>query len=310
MKVAITGSSGLVGGTLAPFLQANGHEVLRIVRTTPRAKGELHWNPDRGEVDKPGFEGVDAFVHLAGEGLAEGRWSPARKARLRTSRIGPTRLLSQTIAGLACKPALLVSASAVGYYGSRGDDWLDETSPPGADFLARLCVEWEEATESAVRAGIRVVHLRTGVVLSPRGGALARMLPLFRAGLGGILGPGTQYMSWIAIDDLVAAIAHALANPALDGPLNAVAPAPATNLELTKALGRVLGRPTVARVPALALRLVFGELAGATLLASQRVRPQRLLATGYRFSFAELPAALRHVLGKPLGGPTGSPAGA
>jgi uncharacterized protein (TIGR01777 family) len=296
MKVAITGSSGLVGQALVPFLQASGHEVLRIVRHTPRSKGELHWDPARGEVDGPGLEGTGAVVHLAGENLADGRWTAAKKLRLQTSRIGPTRLLAETLAGLACKPMVLVSASAVGYYGNRGAEWLDETSRPGADFLARLCVDWEKATESAPRARIRVVNLRTGLVLSPDGGALAQMLPLFRLGLGGVLGPGTQYVSWIAIDDLVGAIGHALANPAVDGPLNAVAPAPVTNRELTRTLGRVLGRPTIAPAPAFALRLAFGELAGATLLASQRARPQRLLATGYRFGFPELTAALRHVL--------------
>jgi uncharacterized protein (TIGR01777 family) len=307
MRIAVTGASGLVGQALVRHLESGGHEMLRLVRRAPRAKGELHWDPDRNEIDGSSLEGVDAVVHLAGESIAERRWTAAKKVRLQTSRIGPTRLLAQTLAGLACKPMVLVSASAVGYYGNRGADWLDETSPPGADFLARLCVDWERATESAARAGIRVVNLRTGLVLSPHGGALAKMLPLFRAGLGGILGPGTQYVSWIAIDDLVGAIGHALANPAVDGPLNAVAPTPVTNLDLTKTLGRVLGRPTVARVPAFALHLAFGELAGATLLASQRVRPQRLLATGYRFGFPELPAALRHVLGTSSGGHAGSP---
>jgi uncharacterized protein (TIGR01777 family) len=308
MKVAVTGSSGLIGQALVRFLQASGHEVLRLVRRTPRATGELRWDPDRSEIDGPGLEGVDAVVHLAGENLAEGRWTAARKARLQTSRIGPTRLLSQTLAGLARKPMVLVSASAVGYYGNRGDEWLDEASPPGDDFLARLCADWEKATETAARAGIRVVNSRTGLVLSPHGGALAKMLPLFRAGLGGILGPGTQYVSWIAIDDLVGAIGHALANPAVAGPLNAVAPAPVTNLELTKTLGRVLGRPTIAPAPAFALRLALGEMADAALLASQRVRPQRLLATGYRFALSELESALRHVLGRPLRERSGSPA--
>jgi uncharacterized protein len=297
MRVAVTGASGLVGQALVRHLESRGHEALRLVRRAPRAAGELLWAPDTGEIDAAGLAGVDAVVHLAGEGIAEGRWTAARKLRLRTSRIGPTRLLAQTLAGLARRPTVLVSASAVGYYGNRGDEWLDETSAPGQDFLARLCVDWEAATEPAVSAGIRVVALRTGVALSTRGGALARMLPPFRLGLGGVLGPGTQYLSWIAIDDLVGAIAHVLANPAVAGPVNAVTPAPLTNREWTKTLGRVLGRPTVARVPAFALRLALGELAEGALLASQRVRPRQLLASGYRFGFPELESALRHVLG-------------
>jgi uncharacterized protein (TIGR01777 family) len=299
MTVAITGSSGLVGQALVLFLRASGHEVLRIVRRAPRADDELGWDPDRGEIDAMRLEGVFAVVHLAGENLAAGPWTDARKLRLRSSRIEATRWLAQTLAARTRRPTVLVSASAVGYYGNRGADWLDETSPPGTDFLARLCLDWEDATASAASAGIRVARLRTGLVLSPRGGALAKMLPLFRLGIGGVLGPGTQYVSWIAIDDLVAAIGHALANPNVDGALNAVAPSPVTNLELTKTLGRVLGRPTLVRAPKLALRLAFGELAEATLLASQRVRPLRLLETGYRFRFPELPGALSHVLHRP-----------
>jgi uncharacterized protein len=296
MKVAVTGSSGLVGHALVPFLRASGHEVLRVVRRTPCADDELAWDPDRGEIDAARLEGVSAVVHLAGENLAAGRWTDARKQRLRSSRVDATRRLAQVLAARTTRPSVLVSASAVGYYGDRGAAWLDETSAPGADFLARLCLDWEEATAGAASAGIRVVRLRAGLVLSPQGGALAKMLPLFRAGLGGVLGPGTQYVSWIALDDLVAAISHALANPSVDAALNAVAPSPVTNFELTKTLGRVLGRPTLARAPKLALRLAFGELAEATLLASQRVRPRRLLETGFRFRFPELRGALTQLL--------------
>ncbi len=301
MKIAVTGASGLVGQTLVPFLEAGGHEVLRLVRTSPSSAAEVAWDPEQGAIDAARLDGVAAVVHLAGENLAQGRWTEAKKARLRSSRIDATRLLARALVGLARKPAVLVSASAVGYYGDRGADWLDETSPPGSDFLARLCVEWEEATEDVARAGVRVVRLRSGLVLSPRGGALAKMLPLFRAGLGGMLGPGTQYVSWIAIHDLVAVIASALSTPGLEGPLNATSPSPATNRELAETLGRLLRRPTFARVPAFALRLGIGELADATLLAGQRVRPATLLATGFPFGSPTLSEALRHVL-EPEGG--------
>ncbi len=296
MRIVVTGSSGLVGRALVGHFRASGHETLRLVRRAPRADDERTWDPDRGALDPSAFDGAHAVVHLAGENLAQGRWTPARKARLRDSRIGPTRLLAETLADRSDRPSVLVSASAVGYYGLAGDEWLDESSPPGGDFLARLCADWEAATEPAACAGVRVVPLRSGVVLSPRGGALARMLPFFRLGLGGILGRGTHYLSWIAIDDLVAAIGHVLATPALEGAVNAVAPSPVTNRTFTRALGRVLKRPTVARVPAAALRLAFGEMADAALLASQRVRPRRLLETGFRFALPELDAALYHAL--------------
>lgn len=297
MRIAITGASGLVGGALAPALEADGHEVLRLVRREARTKREIHWDPAAGTIDARALEALDAVVHLAGENIAAGRWTEARKARLRSSRVGPTRLLAEALAGLTLKPRVLVSASALGYYGDRGDIWLTEVEPPGDDFLGRLSVEWEGAAAPAREAGVRVVHPRIGVVLSPLGGALAKMLPPFKAGLGGVIGPGSQYFSWIALDDLVGAIRHLLNRGDLSGPVNAVAPSPVTNLELTKTLGRVLGRPTVVPLPAFALRLALGEMAG-TLLASTRLRPERLLATGYRFRFPELEGALRHVLGR------------
>jgi uncharacterized protein (TIGR01777 family) len=296
MKIAVSGASGLVGRALARHLESTGQQVVRLVRRAPRTTGEVSWFPERGEIDAAGLEGITAAVHLSGESLAQGRWTATKKARLRSSRIEPTRLLAQALAGLGQRPQVLVSASAVGYYGSRGDEWLDESSPPGQDFLARLCVEWEAATEAAARAGIRVVHLRTGLVLSHGGGALAKMLPPFRLGFGGVFGPGTQYVSWIVIDDLVSAIVHVLTAGSLAGPLNAVAPGPVTNRELTKTLGRVLGRPTVARVPAVALRLAFGEMAQATLLASQRVRPTRLREGGFAYRFPDLEGALASLL--------------
>jgi uncharacterized protein (TIGR01777 family) len=298
MKVAITGASGFVGSALVPFLKTGGHEVVRLVRRAPRAKDEARWDPEAGEIDAAALEGVDAVVNLSGENLAGGRWSEARKALLRSSRLGPTDVLARTLGGLKRKPKVLVSASAIGYYGNRGDAWVTEKDGPADDFLGRLSVDWERATAPAAEAGIRVVHPRIGVVLSPGGGALGKMLLPFRAGLGGVLGPGSQYMSWITMDDLLGVIHHLLDRDDLAGPVNAVAPEPVTNAVFTKTLGRVLGRPTVAPAPALALRLALGEMADATLLSSTRVRPERLLATGYRFRFPELAGALRHLLGR------------
>ncbi len=298
MKVAITGASGLVGSALVPFLTAGGHEVVRLVRRAPTTKNEARWNPDAGTIDAAALEGVDAVVHLAGENIAEGRWTADRKTRLRTSRVASTRLLTETLAGLKRKPRVLIAASAIGYYGERGETWVSEEDAPADDFLGRLAEEWEAATVPAATAGIRVVNLRAGIVLSPAGGALGKMLLPFKAGLGGVMGPGTQYMSWVAIDDLLGILHHALDRTDLTGPVNAVAPSPVTNAEFTKTLGRVLGRPTVAAVPGFALRLAFGEMAEATILASTRVRPARLQATRYRFRFPSLEGALRHVLGK------------
>jgi hypothetical protein len=298
MRIAVTGSSGLVGTALVPSLSAAGHDVVRLVRRWPATQGEARWDPAAGALDRSALDGVDAVVHLSGANIAEGRWSAARKAELRASRVAPTRLLAEALAVLARKPAVLVSASAIGYYGSRGDAWVTEADGPAADFLGRLAVDWEQAAAPAQEAGIRVVHLRSGVVLSPAGGALGKMLLPFRLGFGGVAGPGTQYMSWIAIDDLLGAILHVLERRDLSGPVNAVAPEPATNAEFTKTLGRVLGRPTIAPAPAFALRLAFGEMADATILSSTRVKPERLLASGYRFLFPGLEDALRHVLGR------------
>jgi uncharacterized protein (TIGR01777 family) len=299
MKVAITGASGLIGSALARFLATNGHDVVRLVRRTPKAKDEARWDPEAGEVDATALAGVDAVVHLAGENIAGGRWTAGRKALLRASRVGPTQLLARTLADLKEKPKVLVSASAMGFYGNRGDAWVTEKDPPADDFLGRLSVEWEAAAEPARKAGIRVVHPRFGIVLSPVGGALGKMLLPFRMGVGGVVGPGTQYMSWIALDDVLGVLHHLLERGDLEGPVNTVAPEPVTNTVFTKTLGRVLGRPTVAPVPAFALRLALGEMADAALLSSTRVRPERLLATGYRFRFADLESALRHVLGRP-----------
>jgi len=251
------------------------------------------------EVDAAGLEGLDAVIHLAGENVGSGRWTAARKAAIRDSRVNGTRLLCKTLAGLARPPKTLVCASAIGFYGDGGEDALTEESPAAAGFLPEVCREWEAASEPAARKGIRVVALRIGMVLSPKGGALARMLPPFRAGLGGVIGSGRQYVSWVALDDLVGIVLHTLQSGELRGPVNAVAPRPVTSRELTAALGKALSRPTPLPIPAFALRLAVGrEMADALLLASARVVPRRLEETGYRFRFPELPAALYHLLGK------------
>lgn len=299
MRVLISGSRGLIGSALVPFLTAQGHAVTRLVRGPARPGGtEIPWGPTESKLDPGMLEGHDAVVHLAGENLAAGRWTPERKAELVDSRAKGTRLLAETLAALAHQPKVLVCASAVGYYGDRGDEILTEESSLGHGFLAELCREWEAASAPAAEKGIRAVHLRFGVVLSPVGGALKKMLLPFRLGVGGRLGSGRQYMSWIVLDDVLPVILRALTDDALEGPVNAVAPSPVTNLDFTKTLGHVLARPTIFPVPAFALRMVFGEMADETLLASNRVQPAKLLARGFTFSHPELEGALRHVLGK------------
>jgi len=300
MRVAVTGSTGLVGSAVADVLSAEGYEVVRLVRRPP-APGEraVRWDPAKGEVDAAGLEGLDAVVHLAGESIASGRWNAARKAAIRDSRVNGTRLLCDALAELARPPKTLVCASAIGIYGDRGEEPLTEESTPGTGFLADVCREWEAASGPVARKGIRVVALRIGMVLSPKGGALPRMLPLFRAGLGGVIGGGRQYVGWVALDDLAGIVLHALRCGDLSGPVNAVAPNPVTNRELTEALGKALSRPTPLPVPAFALRLAVGrEMADSLLLAGARVIPRRLEESGYRFRFPELGAALRHLLAK------------
>lgn len=283
---------------MAVVLAAAGHEVVRLVRRVPvPGENAVRWDHAKGNVDAVKLEGLDAVVHLAGENVGSGRWTPARKASIRDSRVYGTRVLCNALAGLAFPPKTLVCASAVGCYGDRGEEVLTEESPPGTGFLAGVCREWEAASESAARSGIRVVTLRIGVVLSAKGGALSRMLPFFRAGLGGVMGTGKQYVSWISLDDLAGIVLHALVCADLRGPVNAVAPAPVTNREFTGALGKALSRPTPLPVPAFALRLAVGrEMADALLLASARVVPRRLEETGYRFRFPEIGEALRHLL--------------
>jgi len=297
MHIAVSGSSGMVGSALISSLTREGHRVTRLVRKA--ATGEdIAWDIVQGVKDLSRLEGVDAVVHLAGENIAAGRWTAARKEEIRRSRVEGTRRLCESLARLSRRPKALVSASAMGFYGDRGDEVLRENSPPGNDFLAQVCREWEAATEPASQAGIRVIHLRFGMILSPAGGALKKMLLPFKLGAGGRIGSGRQFMSWIAIDDAVGAIHHVIITESLRGAVNAVAPTPVTNAEYTRTLARVLSRPGVALMPAFAARIAFGEMADALLLASQRVMPTRLQETGYRFKHSELDGALRHLLGR------------
>ncbi len=298
MKVLISGSHGLVGSTLIKSLESDGHEVVRLVRHPPTGASEIEWSPERYSIALARLEGFDAVIHLAGESIAEGRWNEEKKRRIRESRVKGTRLLSDSLANIKHPPKSFLCASAIGYYGNRGDEILTESSPPGDDFLAEVCVEWEKASEEAVQKGIRTVNLRFGIILDSKGGALAKMLPPFRMGVGGKIGTGRQWMSWIALDDVVGAIKRALTNETLSGPVNFVAPNPVTNREFTKTLGKVLSRPTLFSIPAFGARLAFGEMADALLLSSQRVEPERLKKAGYQFRYSELKGALRHVLAK------------
>ena len=298
MNIVITGSTGFIGSALVPLLSREGHSVTRLVRRQPTSgERQVRWGPDTGTIDADGLAGTDAVVHLAGEGIPDRRWTAKQKAKIRDSRVNGTRLLSETLARLDPPPKVLACASAVGYYGDRGDETLREESAPGSDFLAQITRQWEAATEPAAQAGIRVVNLRFGNVLGPNGGLLARVLLPFKLGIGGRLGSGKQYVSWISLEDIVRAIHHILATETLEGPVNVAAPVPVTNAELTKTLGRVLSRPTPFPVPAFALRLIFGELADA-VLASARMEPAKLVATGFEFHHPELEGALRAELGK------------
>ena len=296
MNVVVSGSRGLVGSALVPALEQEGHTVRRLVRG-PASGHHISWDPTAGDLDPAGLEGTDAIVHLAGEGIGERRWSKAQKDRILHSRVQGTTLVAETLARLEHRPRVLVSASAVGYYGDRGDEVLTEDSGPGHDFLAEVCRRWEASTAPAEEAGIRVAHIRSGVVVSAEGGFLKRQLPLFRAGIGGRLGSGRQHLSWISIHDQVGAIRHLLADDSAEGPFNLTSPRPVTNAEFTRALGRVLHRPTVVPVPAAALEVVLGRrLARSLPLASQRALPARLEAGGYVFRHPEVEEALGALL--------------
>lgn len=297
MKVLVTGASGFVGTALCAALEAAGDTVIRLVRAEPRGPAELRWNPAAGTIDTAALHSVvplDAVIHLAGENVGAGRWTPERKARILESRRTSTRLLADTLAGLEPKPAVLLSASATGYYGDRGEEVLEEASTPGNDFLAQVCQEWESAAEPARAAGIRVVHPRIGIVLSAEGGPLEKMLPPFRFGLGGPLGSGRQWLGWITREDVVGALQHALTTSTLSGPVNFVAPNPVRNVEFAGALGKALHRPALLPVPAFALRLLLGEVADA-ILASQRIVPRRLLESGYPFRHPDLGPAFQQM---------------
>ncbi len=294
--VAVTGASGLIGGALTRRLTEQGHTVLRLVRRSAAATHEVAWNPAVGVLEPQRLAGTTAVIHLAGENIGAGRWTRRRMDSIRTSRIEGTRALVSSLARLAPPPAALLCASAVGIYGERGDERLEETSLPGRGFLPDLCRAWEAAAHVD---GVRVVNLRFGVVLSATGGMLAKLLTPFRLGLGGPVGSGRQYLSWISLDDAVAAVTHVLANAAVHGPVNVVAPEPVTNAEFTRALAAVLHRPAFLRVPAFALRLALGRMADEAILASTRVTPAVLSAGGFRFRFPQLGAALRYALADP-----------
>lgn len=299
LKIAITGSSGLVGSNLKAFLTTGGHEVVSVVRDSRKLDDDsVFWNPAAGVLDPANLEGVDAVVHLAGTSIADGRWTEERKRSIKQSRVRGTELLARTLATMKNGPRVLVSASAVGFYGDQGDEVLTEAAPSGRGFLAEVCRAWEGATKPAERAGVRVVTLRTGVVLSPAGGAIGQMLLPFKMGAGGRLGSGKQYMSWIDLDDLVGAIHHALFTVSLSGPVNATAPNPVPNATFTSALGRTLGRPTVVPVPGFAVKAAFGELGKEVLLWGQRVIPQKLTESGYEFFYDGVEDSLRFQLGR------------
>jgi uncharacterized protein (TIGR01777 family) len=296
-RIAITGASGLVGTRLVERLEERGDVVLRLVRSQPSAPNEIHWNPAGGTIDKEALEGLDAVVHLAGASIAGGLWTEKRKRMIRLSRVDGTALLSQALTTLKQPPQVLVSTSAIGYYGEGGQQVITEASPSGDDFLAEVCRAWEQAASPAKQSGIRVVHPRLGLVLDGEGGILPLMSIPFKLGMGGEIGSGDQYMSWIMLDDLVDLLIHSIENENLSGPVNAVAPDPVTNREFTKAMGRALKRPTFMKVPAFAARTVGGQLVEQLILVSQRVVPAEIQDTGFTFRYPTIDAALQAAFG-------------
>lgn len=297
MRIAVTGASGLIGSALTASLAADGHQVVALVRREPSGPGELRWDPAAGTVDAGGLEGCEAVVHLAGAGVGDRRWTDARKKVLRESRVSGTATIARAVAALDTPPRVLLCGTAIGYYGDTGDRRVDEDAPAGTGFLAELCQEWEAAADPARAAGIRTVCARTGLVVAAGGGAWGRLFPIFKAGLGGRLGDGRQFWSFIALHDEIAAMRHVLDTDTLSGPVNLTAPEPVTNREVTAAMGRVLHRPTLAAVPAPALRLALGEFAG-DVLGSQRVRPRRLLDSGFAYAFPLIDQAIKAALSR------------
>lgn len=297
MKILVSGASGLVGSALVPDLEKKGHEVYRLVRRLPKAnERKIFWDPDCEEIEQEALEGFDAVIHLGGESIAEGRWTAAKKARIRESRVQSTDFLSRTLAALSRPPKTFACASATGFFGNRGDEELTENSPPGEGFLAEVCREWEAATAPAEEKGVRVLHLRFGVILSEKGGAFTKMLPPFKLGIGGKLGDGKQYVSWIALTDVVRAISYLLEKTEMVGAVNLVSPDPVTNEEWTRTLGEVLHRPTFFRMPAFAAKIAFGEMAEEALLASVKVVPQKLQESGFQFEHPELKETFESLL--------------
>jgi len=297
MKILVSGSHGLVGKALTHSLTDDGHEVVRLVRNERNfGSPEVEWHPEQGRIDAAQLEGIEAVVHLAGDNIAGGRWTTQKKRTIRESRVQGTALLSETLASLSRPPSVFVSASAIGFYGNRGDELLTEQSPPGKDFLANVCIDWEAATIAATEKGIRTTHARFGVILAAHEGALAKMLPPFRAGIGGKIGAGNQWMSWVALADVIAALKFLLGDKTMQGPVNVVTPNPVTNAEFTKTLARVISRPAIFPMPAFAARLAFGEMADALLLASQKVDPAVLEDNGFLFTWPTLEPALQHIL--------------
>jgi uncharacterized protein (TIGR01777 family) len=292
MKIAIAGASGLVGSALIPALAADGAAITRLVRGAAKS-GEIEWHPNQDQVSSQSLDGFDVIVNLAGENIAAGRWTDDQKRKIRDSRVSGTHLLSEAIAQMTARPSAFICASATGIYGDRDDETLDEQSESGGGFLAGVCREWEKACEPAIKAGVRVVNLRFGPILARSGGMLAKLLTPFKMGMGGKVGSGKQYISWVALDDAVKAIKLAIGDQTIHGPLNVVSPNPVTNEEFTKTLGHVLNRPTALAVPAFAARLAFGEMADEMLLTSQKVMPKRLSHAGFQFQYPELESAMR-----------------
>jgi hypothetical protein len=296
MRIVVTGASGLIGSALVPALRADGHDVRRLVRRAPAAADEFRWDPSGHDIDSAAFDGVDAVIHLAGVGVADKRWSDSHKRAVLQSRVDGTTTIAEAVAQHSSTVRVLLSASAVGWYGDRGEDKLDETEPAGEGFLAEVVQRWEASTAAASEAGVRVVNLRTGVVLAAEGGALGKVLPLFKLGLGGKLGSGRQWLPWIALSDEIAAIRFLLEADDVSGPVNLCAPEPVRNSEYTAAVGRVLHRPTVAAVPKFALRAALAGFADEGALVSQRVLPRTLLDAGFEFSYVDVEDALRAIL--------------